>query len=108
MMPIASIAQMQSFNLRFSRQCSNAMAVAKLLESYKVVDRVLYPGLEHHKTHDIAVRLFGERGFGAMVTLGFGGDSESQMRTCRDNFIESVSGNIKLCLLEILHHSDAG
>jgi cystathionine beta-lyase/cystathionine gamma-synthase len=88
--------QIQTFELRFQRQCSNAARIAELLSSSPAIGKVWYPGLGDHPTHREAVNLFREKGFGAMVTFDFKGDSLAEKRNKRDMFIKSVSDNIKL------------
>jgi cystathionine beta-lyase/cystathionine gamma-synthase len=88
--------QVQSFKLRFSRQCSNASQLAKFLDKVQVIKKVWYPGLESHNTHTIAEKLFGSKGFGAMITFDFNGKDKEEQRSRRDRFIELVSDKIKL------------
>ena len=87
--------QMDSFHLRFPRQCENAHKLALFLKSSDKVSRIWYPGLEGHSTGHIAAKLFGGKGFGAMITFDFGGTND-QKRKRRDDFISAVSGSIKL------------
>ena len=88
--------QIQSFELRFRQQCSNAVRVCKLLQEYKFVRKIWYPGLEGHPTHNEAVKLFGERGFGGMITFDFEGMNGTEKKIRRDSFIKAVSDKIKL------------
>jgi cystathionine beta-lyase/cystathionine gamma-synthase len=88
--------QIQSFELRYSRQCSNAIMLAEFLSTKSVVKKVLFPGLKSHPTYEIAKKLFGEKGFGAMITFDFNGKDEDEKRCRRDKFIELVSNKIKL------------
>ena len=53
--------------LRMERHCSNALAVARFLESHPKVSRVTYPGLESHPHHDLASRQMSA--FGGMLTF---------------------------------------
>ncbi|MCX8066980.1 MAG: PLP-dependent aspartate aminotransferase family protein [Anaerolineae bacterium] len=55
--------------LRVERQFASAQAVARWLEAHPRIARVLYPGLPSHPQHDLALRLFGGRGFGGIVTF---------------------------------------
>jgi cystathionine gamma-lyase len=67
----------KTLHLRMRQHCSNAMAVAKFLESHPLVDRVLYPGLPSHPQHNIAKSQM--RDFGGMVTFFIkGGIDESR------------------------------
>jgi len=88
--------QIQTFELRFSRQCSNAYKLAGFLKSSPVVKEVWFPGLKNHPTHLIADRLFSNKGFGAMITFDFDGTDMDEKKNRRDKFIELVSEKIKL------------
>jgi len=88
--------QMQSFELRFSRQCSNAFSLAGYLNKIPVVKKVWFPGLKNHPTHLIAEILFKNKGYGAMITFDFDGKDPVEKRRRRDKFIKLVSEKIKL------------
>lgn len=66
-----------TLGLRMRAHASNAMAVAKVLESHPRVNRVLYPGLPSHPQHALAKQQMS--GFGGMVTADLkGGLAESK------------------------------
>src|SRR5450759_1662219 len=88
--------QIQSFELRFSCQCSNALKLAEYLNKVPVIKKVWFPGLKSHSTHNIAEKLFSGKGFGAMITFDFDGKDEPDKRGRRDTFIKLVSEKIKL------------
>jgi cystathionine beta-lyase/cystathionine gamma-synthase len=88
--------QIQSFELRFSRQCINAFNLAAYLDQQNVIKSVWFPGLKNHPTHATAEKLFGNKGFGAMITFDFDGKDKKEKRDRRDKFIEMVSEKIKL------------
>jgi cystathionine beta-lyase/cystathionine gamma-synthase len=88
--------QIQTFELRFSRQCSNAIKLAQFLDDKPVIKKVWYPGLTSHLTHDTAEKLFGGRGYGGMITFDFAGKDPDEKRDRRDKFIMLVSDKIKL------------
>ncbi|MEI8225612.1 MAG: aminotransferase class V-fold PLP-dependent enzyme [Bacteroidota bacterium] len=88
--------QIQSFELRFTRQCDNASKLAEHLSRVPVIKKVWFPGLKSHPTHNIAEKLFGGKGFGAMITFDFDGKDENEKRGRRDKFIKLVSEKIKL------------
>ena len=88
--------QIQSFELRFERQCSNASKLADFLDKTSVTGKVWYPGLKSHSTHDIADKLFRGKGFGGMITFDFEGKDTAEKRKFRDKFISLVSEKIKL------------
>jgi cystathionine beta-lyase/cystathionine gamma-synthase len=86
----------QTFKLRFSRQCENASKLAEYLNEISIINKVWFPGLKSHTTHNIAKKLFVARGFGAMITFDFGGKDDNEKRNRRDKFIKLVSEKIKL------------
>lgn len=88
--------QMASFDLRFEKQCSNAMAVAEMLKSSDRVASVLYPGLGSHDTHGAATELTGGKGYGAMITFDLAGANPAEKRKNRDRFIAAVYPEIRL------------
>jgi cystathionine beta-lyase/cystathionine gamma-synthase len=88
--------QIQSFNIRFRQQCNNAFAIANSLEQNEKISKVLYPGLSTHSTYNQAKNIFGDKGYGAMLTFDFEGKTAQIKRTRRDNFISAVADNIKL------------
>src|SRR5450759_2001024 len=88
--------QIQSFELRFSRQCDNASKLAEYLDSVGAIKEVWFPGLKNHSTHIIANKLFNNKGYGAMITFNFDGIDKNEKRNRRDKFIELVSDRIKL------------
>ena len=55
--------------LRMERHCSNAAYVAERLANHPRVEKVNYPGLPSHASHETAKRLFGDRGFGGMLSI---------------------------------------
>ena len=88
--------QVLSFDLRFSRQCSNATNLAGYLNEVPIIKQVWFPGLKKHPTHSIAEKLFGGKGYGAMITFDFAGKDKDEKRRRRDKFIKLVSEKIKL------------
>jgi cystathionine beta-lyase/cystathionine gamma-synthase len=89
-------SQIQTLELRFRRQCMNAVQVAEILSHTEHIRRVWYPGLKEHPSHTEAKKLFGTKGFGGMITFDFAGKTESEKRKRRDNFIKAVSDKIRL------------
>ena len=59
--------------LRVRQQCANAARIAEWLAEQRKIARVNYPGLPVHPQHDLARRLFGERGFGGMLSFEMAG-----------------------------------
>lgn len=88
--------QIRTFHLRFIRQCENASALSKILESHHAVNRVWYPGMASHETHSIARKLFRNKGYGGMITFDLAGKNKSEKGRRRDKFISLVAEQIKL------------
>jgi cystathionine beta-lyase/cystathionine gamma-synthase len=76
--------------LRMRQQCANAARVAQWLAAQRKIARVNYPGLPVHPQHELAGRLFGERGFGGMLSFEIAGAD----RTKAFRFMEAL----ELCL----------
>ncbi|NND61691.1 MAG: PLP-dependent transferase [Flavobacteriaceae bacterium] len=49
-----TIRGIETLDIRFRKQCENALEVAHYLERHPLIGKVFYPGLEGHKNHDIA------------------------------------------------------
>jgi cystathionine beta-lyase/cystathionine gamma-synthase len=88
--------QIQTFELRFSNQCSNASHLAEYLNKNPLINKVWFPGLKNHPTYLIAEKLFKGKGYGAMMTFDFAGKDGNEKRSRRDKFIKLVSDKIKL------------
>jgi cystathionine beta-lyase/cystathionine gamma-synthase len=88
--------QIQSFELRFARQCENAARLASWVNEIPIIEKVWFPGLKNHVTHKEAEKLLGKNSFGAMITFGFAGENSESKRKRRDDFIRNVSEKIKL------------
>jgi cystathionine gamma-synthase len=58
---------LKTFELRMQRHNENGQRIAEFLESHPRVERVYYPGLKSHPSHDIAAAQM--RGFGGLITF---------------------------------------
>ena len=58
---------METLGVRMRGHCANALAIARWLESQPSVERVLYPALESHPQHALAMRQ--QSGGGAVVSF---------------------------------------
>jgi len=68
----------KTLHLRMREHATNAMVVAKFLESNPLVERVIYPGLASHPQHELAKAQMS--GFGGMITFFLkGGLKESRI-----------------------------
>jgi cystathionine beta-lyase/cystathionine gamma-synthase len=57
---------LRTLELRVTRQCASALAIATHLAGHAKVARVHYPGLASHPQHDLAQRQFGGRSGGVV------------------------------------------
>lgn len=64
--------------LRMQAHCANAGRIAEWLTRQDKIRRVIYPGLESHRQHDLAARQMA--GFGGMVSFDLDGDLGSARR----------------------------
>lgn len=58
---------LKTFALRMQRHNENGLAVAQFLASHPRIERVYYPGLPSHPSHEIAASQM--RGFGGLITF---------------------------------------
>lgn len=66
----------KTMELRVQRQSDNAIEIAKRLQKSEIIDSVIYPGLENHNQHEIAVKQQvapdGSPIFGSMISIRCG------------------------------------
>lgn len=67
--------------LRLERAQQTAMILSERLEEHPLVERVRYPGLRSHPTHETAKRVL--RGFGTIISFDLLGAAESADIVCR-------------------------
>jgi cystathionine gamma-synthase len=70
---------MRTLFLRFDQASQTALRLAQHFESHPKLQQVLYPGLESHAGHEIAMRQM-TRGFGGMLSFLVKGDAEDAKR----------------------------
>ncbi|CAA9963644.1 hypothetical protein CFE70_007711 [Pyrenophora teres f. teres 0-1] len=74
----------ETLSLRAERHASNALTLAKWLESNENVSWVSYPGLESHPSHALAKKYL-PRGFGGVLSFGVTGGGKAGSQVV-DNF----------------------
>jgi cystathionine beta-lyase/cystathionine gamma-synthase len=60
---------LKTLPLRLRQQCENAIRVAEWLAAHPKIARINYPGLAAHPQHELARRLFQNKGFGAVLSF---------------------------------------
>jgi len=88
--------QLKTFAIRFQKHCSNAMEIARFLDNHPMIEEVLYPGLKSHPTHKEAQELFGDKGFGGMITFDIKGSNDEEKRKRCDALINALKNHIPL------------
>jgi cystathionine gamma-synthase/methionine-gamma-lyase len=81
-----AIRGIKTLPLRMARHCENAAIVAQALQAHPLIERVNYPGLPDDPNHATASRLFGDRGFGGMMSFDIKGGGREEAFT----FLESL------------------
>lgn len=88
---------LQTFEIRVRKQFDNAYQIATALCDHPVIEKVYYPGLDSHETHDIAKRIL-KNGFGAMVSFELrGGEAAANafVRACGEILFAPSLGGVK-------------
>jgi O-acetylhomoserine (thiol)-lyase len=65
-----TIIGLDTLALRMERHVANTLEVARYLSRRPEVGWIHYPGLKDHPAHRMALKQFGNRGFGGMLTFG--------------------------------------
>lgn len=66
---------LKTLAVRMEQHYKNALAIAKFLETHEKVSKVIYPGLESHPDHEIAIKQ--SNGFSGMIGMHIQGDIEN-------------------------------
>lgn len=74
------IRGLKTLELRMRKHCKNAKAIAEFLCEHPKVKEVLYPGLPDNEYHNIAKRLFSNKGYGGVVSFRIKGSLKEALR----------------------------
>ncbi|MEI6230410.1 MAG: cystathionine gamma-synthase [Actinomycetes bacterium] len=66
--------------VRMDRHCANAKVIVDMLSNHSAVSEVLYPGLEGHDGHHVAVKQM--RDFGGMISFRVNGNEQKALDVC--------------------------
>jgi cystathionine beta-lyase/cystathionine gamma-synthase len=83
---------MRTYFLRYERQCANALAVSRFLQTHPGVAAVHYPGLPEHPQHALARRQM--RDFGAVVSLEIAGGAKQASRFAESLQYFSIAASV--------------
>ena len=81
--------QLSTFSLRLARQNTTAMKIAEYLENHPAIATVRYPGLSSHSDCKLARKMFGQRGFGALITFDLARSEAGSRR-----FVDDLSPDV--------------
>jgi len=84
---------LETLHLRMERHSSNALAVAKFLESHPAVEWVNYAGLESHPSYELGQRYL-PNGQGAILTFGIKGGVEAGKKVINNVKLFSHLANV--------------
>jgi len=102
-----TIRGMRTLELRVSRQCAGAHALATHLAGHPKVARVFYPGLTSHPQHQLASDQYGERG-GGVVTFALADDTRAAAYRFLDALEVAASATtVGDLFTEVLHPATA-
>jgi O-succinylhomoserine sulfhydrylase len=83
---------LETMELRVTRQCAAALAIAQFLEKHPKVRRVLYPGLASHPQHALAAKQMS--GFGTVVCFEAGSSKAEAFRVMNTLKLIDISNNL--------------
>lgn len=83
---------LETLEVRVARQCENTLAVAKFLEGRKGINKVIYPGLENHPQHELAMRQMSAGG--TVVSFDLDGGKEAAFGFLNRLGLIDISNNL--------------
>ena len=93
---------LETLFLRVERHCSNALAVAKMLEKHPMVSWVKYPGLESDAQHELAKKYM-PNGTSGVISFGVKGGREAATKFLDSLKLASVVTHVADCRTCALH-----
>ena len=83
---------LETLDLRVQRSCDNALAVAEFLSGCKGINKVLYPGLDSHPQHELAMAQMSAGG--TLVSLEVDGGKEAAFKVLNAFGLIDISNNL--------------
>lgn len=93
---------LETLHLRMERHCSNALTVAKFLESHPKIAHVDYPGLENDKYHKLAQKYMPNDTCG-VISLRINGGREAAVRFMDSLKLAAIVTHVADCRTCCLH-----
>jgi len=76
------LRSIKTLHLRMREHCANAMTVARWLEDQPQIESVIYPGLPSHPEHELAKKLYGDVGYGGILSFVVKDGLEAATKLC--------------------------
>lgn len=83
---------LETLDLRVQRSCENALVVAEFLSGCKGINKVLYPGLDSHPQHELALAQMSSGG--TLVSFEVDGGKESAFKVLNGLGLIDISNNL--------------
>jgi O-succinylhomoserine sulfhydrylase len=84
---------LETIELRVQRQCDNALQIAQFLSTQDAIEEVIYPGLESHPQHHLAMKQMSGKG-GTIVAFNVKGGKEAAFKIMNRLQIIDISNNL--------------
>lgn len=84
---------LETIELRVQRQCDNALQIAQFLSTQDAIEEVIYPGLENHPQHHLAMKQMSGKG-GTIVAFNVKGGKEAAFKIMNRLEIIDISNNL--------------
>lgn len=84
---------LETLSLRVERTCQNAQAIAEWLEAHPKVDKVWYPGLKSHESHERAKKYL-HNGFGGVLSFTLKGSKDNATQFVNNLQLTSHLANV--------------
>ncbi|MCV6638544.1 O-succinylhomoserine sulfhydrylase [Candidatus Albibeggiatoa sp. nov. NOAA] len=83
---------LETLNIRMQAHCSNALRLAKWLDSKDMVEKVYHPGLPSHPQHELAKKQ--QANFGGLVSFELKGGREAAWKVIDSTKLMSITANL--------------
>jgi O-succinylhomoserine sulfhydrylase len=83
---------LETLDLRVARQSENALGVAEFLSGHSAIAKVLYPGLESHPQHELAMSQMSQGG--TIVSFEVDGGKAAAFKFLNDLGLVDISNNL--------------
>lgn len=86
------LRSLKTLSIRMERHCENALRLAKELTNHKKIDNVIYPGLDSHPQHELAMKQM--NGFGGIISIEVSGGLDASRKFLEKTKIFSLAESL--------------